>query len=128
MSINRIAAFEAMLILKPLSLYMPVESFVHFLSRITTVGTSICKRCREMISNGKILTCIAHMWFQQDYVTFHTALNIINLLREHLAYTNKFTKWNNFTKWPSRSSDLTPVDYFLWGHKMSQVYASMQIN
>ncbi|GFU79293.1 uncharacterized protein TNCV_2138161 [Trichonephila clavipes] len=64
---------------------------------------------------------VQELWFQQDGATCHTARATINLLKDtfgdHLI--SRFGPVNG----PPRCSDLTPLDYFLWGYVKSLVYA-----
>ncbi|GFW46755.1 uncharacterized protein TNCV_2981111 [Trichonephila clavipes] len=64
---------------------------------------------------------VQELWFQQDGATCHTARAAIHLLKDtfgdHLI--SRFGPVN----WPTRSCDLTPLDYFLWGYVKSLVYA-----
>ncbi|GFT56427.1 putative transposable element [Trichonephila clavipes] len=61
------------------------------------------------------------LWFQQDGATCHTARATIDLLKDRFGdrLISRFGPVN----WPPRSCDLTPLDYFLWGHVKSLVYA-----
>ncbi|XP_065675584.1 uncharacterized protein LOC136091800 [Hydra vulgaris] len=56
---------------------------------------------------------VQELWFQQDGATCHTARATIDLLNE--TFGNRVI---------SRSCDLTPLDYFLWGYVKSLVYAN----
>ncbi|GFW11233.1 DUF4817 domain-containing protein [Trichonephila clavipes] len=60
------------------------------------------------------------LWFQQDGATCHTARATIDLLKDTLddRLISRFGPVN----WSPRSCDLTPLDYFLWGHVKSLVY------
>ncbi|GFX58062.1 transposable element Tc3 transposase [Trichonephila clavipes] len=82
----------------------------------------------ELIAITSLLTttkgtdiCTAELWFQQDGATCHTARATIDLLKDTLGdrLISRFGPVN----WPSRSCDLTPLDYFLWGYVKSLVYA-----
>ena len=56
-------------------------------------------------------------YFQQDGATPHTA----NLVQDYLK--DKFgDQFIGKKQWPSRSPDLNPCDYFLWGYLKSKVY------
>ncbi|GFU97579.1 uncharacterized protein TNCV_4809711 [Trichonephila clavipes] len=82
-------------------------------------------RYRAMITNFFIPELNNHdvqeLWFQQDGATCHTARATIDLLKDTLGdrLISRFGPVN----WPSRSCDLTPLDYFLLGYVMSLVYA-----
>ena len=53
------------------------------------------------------------IWFQQDGATCHTANVTIDRLRTVLE--NRIFSRNSDVNWPSRSYELTPLNYFLWG-------------
>lgn len=58
-----------------------------------------------------------HCWLQQDGATAHTANSTMIMLREffgeHIISRGL---------WPPRSPDLSPPDFFLWGHLKDNVY------
>ncbi|XP_069963847.1 uncharacterized protein [Bactrocera oleae] len=60
------------------------------------------------------------IWFQQGGATFHSSHQLINLLREHFGkqIISRFAP----VDWPSRSCDITPLDFFLWGYVKSKVH------
>ena len=57
------------------------------------------------------------MWFRQDGATSHTSNVIINLLETKFA--ERVNSRKGSVGWPSRSCDLMPLDYFLWGYVKS---------
>ncbi|GFS47913.1 putative DD41D transposase [Trichonephila clavipes] len=61
------------------------------------------------------------LWFQQDGATCHTARATIDLLKDTFG-DRLFSRFGP-VNWPSRSFDLTPLDYFLWGYVKSLLYA-----
>ncbi|GFY23620.1 transposable element tcb2 transposase [Trichonephila clavipes] len=61
------------------------------------------------------------LWFQQDGATCHTAHATIDLLKD--TFGDRLISRFGPVNWPSRSCDLTPLDYFLWGYVKSLVYA-----
>lgn len=60
------------------------------------------------------------MWFQHDGAPPHFSLAV----REHLnqSYREHWIGRGGPVAWPARSPDLTPLDFFLWGHVKSVVY------
>ncbi|GFX29178.1 putative DD41D transposase [Trichonephila clavipes] len=80
-------------------------------------------RYRAMITNFFIPELNNHdvqeLWFQQDGATCHTARATIDLLKD--TFGDRLTFWT--CELASRSCDLTPLDYFLWGYVKSLVYA-----
>ncbi|EZA47816.1 hypothetical protein X777_15340 [Ooceraea biroi] len=66
------------------------------------------------------------MWFQQNGHPAHTAKATRTLLDEKFG-----THWiglHGLHEWPPRSPDLTPLDFFLWGHLKQQLYATPPAN
>ncbi|GFX28363.1 uncharacterized protein TNCV_596761 [Trichonephila clavipes] len=59
--------------------------------------------------------------FQQDGATCHTARATIDLLKD--TFGDRLISRFAPVKWPPRSCDSTPLDYFLWGYVKSLVYA-----
>lgn len=56
-------------------------------------------------------------WFQQDGATAHTSNKSLRVLRQHFG-----ERIISKGIWPSRSPDLTPPDYYLWGKLKDSVY------
>ncbi|GFU32975.1 uncharacterized protein TNCV_4155611 [Trichonephila clavipes] len=73
------------------------------------------------------LACIwpSTMWvfscLQQDGATCHTARATIDLLKD--TFGDRLISRFGPVNWPSRSCDLTPLDYFVLGYVKSLVYA-----
>ena len=65
---------------------------------------------------------INDMWFQQDVATSHTERVKIDLLKG--KFGEHVDSRNGPVEWPPLSCDLTPLDFFLWGHIKSLVYAN----
>ncbi|GFV58427.1 uncharacterized protein TNCV_4036021 [Trichonephila clavipes] len=74
-----------------------------------------------MITKFFIPELIQELWLQQDGATCQTARATINLVKDTIGdcLISRFGPVN----WPSRSCDLTSLDYFLWGYVKSLVYA-----
>ncbi|CAH1972213.1 unnamed protein product [Acanthoscelides obtectus] len=83
------------------------------------------ERYRAMITNFFLPKMeeldFSDMWFQQDRATCHTAHETIALLRGEFG--EQFISRLGPVNWPPRSCDLTPLDYFLWGHVKANVYS-----
>lgn len=60
------------------------------------------------------------MWYQHDGASAHFA----HAVRMHLDATfgENWIGRNGPVAWPARSPDLTPIDFFFWGHLKSVVY------
>ena len=59
-------------------------------------------------------------WFQQDGATAHTAGATRKWLRDRFG--QRLISRGEVHSWPARSPDLTPCDFFLWGHRKDQVH------
>lgn len=58
--------------------------------------------------------------FQQDGAPPHYAAPVRQFLDDH--FPGRWIGRRGPTEWPPRSPDLTPSDFFLWGHLKSKVY------
>ena len=65
---------------------------------------------------------INDMWFQKDGATStrHASRSIYRKTK----FGEPVISWNGPVEWPPRSCDLTPLDFFLWGHIKSLVNAN----
>ena len=61
------------------------------------------------------------MWFQQDGGTCHTTRPNMAILRT--KFEGRIISRFGDANWPSRSCDLNPLDFFLWGYAKDRVYA-----
>ena len=61
------------------------------------------------------------MWMQQNGATSHTARLSMTTLREN--FPGRLISRFGDIHWPSRSPDLTPVDFFRSGYLKNRVYA-----
>lgn len=62
------------------------------------------------------------LFFQQDGCPAHSTLRVRAWLNEH--FPNRWIGRFGPLKWPARSPDLTPLDFFLWGYLKEKVYAN----
>ena len=62
------------------------------------------------------------MLFQQDGLTCHTARVTMDLVRGKLGEHS--ISLSGPVNWPSRSCDLTPLEYFLWFYVKAHGYAN----
>jgi hypothetical protein len=60
------------------------------------------------------------MWFQHDGAPSHNARRTRETLNR--KYPNMWIGRGGPRAWPARSSDLTPLDFFLWGTIKEYVY------
>ena len=61
------------------------------------------------------------MWFQQDSATCHTNGVNMSLLQE--TFPGRVIFCRGDINWPSRSCDLTPLDFIVSGYAKDRVYA-----
>ena len=65
----------------------------------------------------------------QNGVPCHRRVLVSNYFRE--TFQNRIIGFGFEREWPPRSADLTPCDFFLWGHlksKVCTVYTTPQQN
>lgn len=62
------------------------------------------------------------MIFQQDGAPPHFALAVRQYLDRR--FPNRWIGRRRPVEWPPRSPDLTPLDFFLWGHLKTKIYAT----
>lgn len=67
-----------------------------------------------------------NMYFQQDGAPAHNAIIVKQYLNE--IFPNRWIGTHGVIPWPARSPDLTPLDFFLWGHLKNVVYADPPLN
>ena len=60
--------------------------------------------------------------FQQDGAPPHYSLNVRNYLNH--VFPGRWIGRRGAIEWPPRSPDLSPLDFFLWGHIKSIVYST----
>ena len=66
------------------------------------------------------------LWRIQDGALCHRAIAVRHLLTD--VFNNGIIALNHAIEWPPRSPDLTPCDFFLWGHLKSKVYSTSPAN
>ena len=60
------------------------------------------------------------MWYQQDGAPPHFSRAVRDTL--NIMFPRRWVGRRGPVNWPARSPDLTPLDFFLWGHMKSVVY------
>ncbi|GBN90155.1 hypothetical protein AVEN_67910-1 [Araneus ventricosus] len=65
---------------------------------------------------------LRNVWFQHGGAPLHKISNVKQYLME--TFQNQVIGYGGFVEWPPRSPDLTPLDFFFWGHMKGQVYAT----
>lgn len=64
--------------------------------------------------------------FQQDGAPPHNAIAVRNHLNE--TFGDRWIGTHGPIRWPARSPDLTPLDFFLWGYLKDRVYQTPPID
>lgn len=67
-----------------------------------------------------------NLFFQQDGAPAHNAIIVRQQLNE--MFGNRWMGTHGPVEWPPRSPDLTPLDFFLWGHLKTVIYADPPAN
>ena len=60
-------------------------------------------------------------WFQQDGATPHTAQKSLQWLKE--KFDKRLISLKTDVEWSPNFTDLSPLDFFLWGYMKDRVYA-----
>lgn len=68
--------------------------------------------------NGRV----QRVWWAQDGAPPHRRRIVTDRLTE--LFEQRVIALNREVEWPARSPDLTPLDFFLWGHLKSKVYVT----
>ncbi|GFX77038.1 uncharacterized protein TNCV_1072381 [Trichonephila clavipes] len=93
------------------------------------IGTYLLPRC--LVYLQEVLPVLlqsvpanikARMWFQHDGAPAHFSADVRSAL--DTAYTGRYIGRGGPVNWPACSPDLSCLDFFLWGHVKSLVYAS----
>ena len=75
----------------------------------------------ELMENVPLRTRLEH-FYQQDGAPAHNTNAVTNFL--NFTYGDRWVGNRSIArKWPSRSPDLNPLDFFLWGYMKDRVYA-----
>ena len=69
------------------------------------------------------LAAIHGLWFQHDGAPAHFSSPVRNWL--DMEYPGRWIGRGGPVLWPPRSPDLTPLDFFLWGHLKELVYRDL---
>ena len=93
-------------------------------STVTVTSDRYCEMLERFLCPKVIRLLTDHnpdnVWFQQDGATSHSSRRSLGILRD--MFPGHLVSLRGDIGWPPRSPDLTPCDFFLWGHVKSQVY------
>lgn len=93
---------------------------------VTVTGERYRRMITEFLWPQLVNINTQEIWFQQDGATSHTARDTLTMLREQ--FRGRILSRNGDQNWPPRSCDLTPLDFFLWGHIKARVYENKPQN
>lgn len=74
------------------------------------------------ILHAFMLDIRSRMWFMQDGAPPHFSIEVRNYLDE--TFPRRWIGRGSEFAWPPRSPDYNPLDYYVWGHMKSLVYAN----
>lgn len=74
----------------------------------------------EVQLSGELVYDEEKITYQHDGCPAHFSRNVTTYLNEN--YPNRWIGRGGPIAWPPRSPDLTPLDFFLWGHLKSVIY------
>lgn len=91
------------------------EDYLQMLNERVVPAINLIPRFRRQ-QNGEF----GRAWWAQDGAPPHRRRIVTDRLTE--LFPNRVVALNRPVEWPPRSPDLTPLDFFLWGHIKSRVY------
>lgn len=65
---------------------------------------------------------IPTVWYQHDGAPAHSSRVVVECLND--AFPDSWIGRNGPILWPPRSPDMSPLDFFFWGHLKSKLYTS----
>lgn len=86
------------------------DGYLHFLKTYFT----------DYVDDNICLSRLNNLWFQQDGAPPHNARSVSEYLSE--MFPGKVISNNGDIRWPARSPDLSPLDYYLWGTMKDTIY------
>lgn len=66
------------------------------------------------------------VWFQHDGCPAHCTTDVVSCLNEF--FPNSWIGRGGPINWPARSPDISPNDFFLWGHLKSKIYGQRHLS
>ena len=66
------------------------------------------------------------IWFQMDGCPAHSSQDVREFLNN--SFNNNIIGLNYTINWPARSPDLSPNDFFHWGHLKSKIYSGRKFH
>jgi hypothetical protein len=75
---------------------------------------------QELQDSLPLVVLLNPIWLQLDGAPAHFARPVRQWLNNN--YPRRWIGRRGFIAWPPRSCDITPLDFFLWGHIKTIVY------
>ncbi len=99
----------------------------HILGPIVIEGKLTGEKCLQMLQAQiseqlDALQLPGKLWYQHEGCPVHNYGPALQFLHE--AFPGQVIGTNEPLAWPVHSPDLTPLDYFLWGHIASSIYSN----
>ena len=80
---------------------------------------------QHLLAEMQVGGTFRHLWWVQDGAPAHHLRAVAAHLRE--LFGNRVIALHHAVEWPLRSPELTPFDFFLWGHLKSKLYTNPPI-
>ena len=71
---------------------------------------------REVVTNDQF----NNLWFQQDGCPAHNSRDVQTFLTQ--TFGERVISNSGPVRWPARSPDITPLDFYLWGYAKNEIY------
>ncbi|GBO03872.1 hypothetical protein AVEN_149986-1 [Araneus ventricosus] len=68
------------------------------------------------------LSDLRNVWFQHEDTPAHKVSSVQQYIRD--TFQQQVIEYSGCVEWPTRSPDLNPLDFFLWGYIKQRVYAT----
>ena len=94
------------------------DEYLHMINEDVVPAINDFRRYRPGRRNAQF----RRAWWAQDGAPPHRRRIVTERLAE--LFGDRINALNRLVEWPPRSPDLTPLDFFLWGHLKSKVYTT----
>ena len=94
------------------------DDYLHMINEDVVPAINDIRRYRPGRRNAQL----RRVWWAQDGAPPHRRRVVTERLAE--LFGDRVIALNRPVEWPPRSPDLTPLDFFLWGHLKSKVHTT----
>jgi hypothetical protein len=108
------------LILKPVFLHGTLDGATYFTLLQEDLKPALAALFPNLFNSD---LPVEKIWYQQDGAPPHYAVIVRRYLDE--VFPNRWVGRRGQTEWPTRSPDLTSLDFYLWGYLKSKVYVNI---